>query len=288
MYKVIGADQKEYGPVSTEDLRRWIAEGRANSQTKVKPEGATELQSLGSLPEFASDFAKAGPPSPAPPLPTQAVEAKTSGMAISSLVLGILGLLTCGITALIGLILGIVALVRVRKSQGRLSGSGLAIAGIIVSAVFILLVPVSVALTLPAFAQAKQKAQRVKCANSLKQLALAAQIYANDNKEQFPPASTWCDDIQTIVPASDAFQCPAHPGWRCAYALNAKIGDKKKDEVDPQTVLFFESSEGWNNAGGAELLAPHKHSRHMVNVAFADGTVRGIPRSQLDTLRWEP
>ena len=42
MYKIIGADQKEYGPVSAEQLRLWIAEGRVNGQTSVWPEGATE------------------------------------------------------------------------------------------------------------------------------------------------------------------------------------------------------------------------------------------------------
>ena len=30
MYKIIGADQKEYGPVSIEQLRLWITEGRVD------------------------------------------------------------------------------------------------------------------------------------------------------------------------------------------------------------------------------------------------------------------
>jgi len=43
MYKIIGADGKEYGPIPAEQLREWIAEGRANAQTKVLPEGALSL-----------------------------------------------------------------------------------------------------------------------------------------------------------------------------------------------------------------------------------------------------
>ena len=39
MYKIIGADQKEYGPVSGEQLRQWIAEGRVSGQTMVQSEG---------------------------------------------------------------------------------------------------------------------------------------------------------------------------------------------------------------------------------------------------------
>ena len=37
MYKIIGADGNEYGPITTEQLRQWLAEGRVNAQTKVPP-----------------------------------------------------------------------------------------------------------------------------------------------------------------------------------------------------------------------------------------------------------
>jgi hypothetical protein len=39
MYKIIGADGKEYGPITADQLRAWIVEGRANAQTKVLMEG---------------------------------------------------------------------------------------------------------------------------------------------------------------------------------------------------------------------------------------------------------
>lgn len=68
MYHIIGGDGKEYGPVGLEDLRRWLAEGRVNAQTKARQAGAADWQPLGSLPEFAG--ASAPPPvlqpSPAP------------------------------------------------------------------------------------------------------------------------------------------------------------------------------------------------------------------------------
>ena len=35
MYKIIGADQKEYGPVTAEQMRQWVIEGRVNGQTSV-------------------------------------------------------------------------------------------------------------------------------------------------------------------------------------------------------------------------------------------------------------
>jgi hypothetical protein len=68
MFKIIGADSKEYGPVSTEQIRQWIAEGRANAQTQVKAEGTMEWKPLGSFPEFAASVASGVVPPPAVPV----------------------------------------------------------------------------------------------------------------------------------------------------------------------------------------------------------------------------
>jgi hypothetical protein len=65
MFTIIGADGKEYGPVSADKLREWIASGRANAQTQARRDGETAWSTLGSLPEFASAFA-ARPASPPP------------------------------------------------------------------------------------------------------------------------------------------------------------------------------------------------------------------------------
>jgi len=68
-------------------------------------------------------------PAPAP---------KTSGHAIAGLLVGLGGLCTCGVGGIAGLILSIVALKKIDASRGTLGGRGLAIAGIIASAVCIL------------------------------------------------------------------------------------------------------------------------------------------------------
>ena len=69
MYKIIGADGREYGPVSADQLRRWIAEGRANAQSRVQPVGGTEWKALGEWPEFADV-----------PRPTAAVPPRITGV----------------------------------------------------------------------------------------------------------------------------------------------------------------------------------------------------------------
>lgn len=74
MYKIIGGDQKEYGPATADELRQWIAEGRLNGQSLVKAENATDWQPLSDFTEFfAALHAQAAenvpPPAAAPTAP---------------------------------------------------------------------------------------------------------------------------------------------------------------------------------------------------------------------------
>lgn len=59
MYKIIGGDQKPYGPVPAGTLRQWFAEGRVNGQTQVQAEGAQDWQPLETVAEFSDMFAPA-------------------------------------------------------------------------------------------------------------------------------------------------------------------------------------------------------------------------------------
>ena len=60
MFTIIGGDGKEYGPVSTEQVRGWLASGRANLDTKAKAAGSEDWRRLGDFPEFSG----AMPPPP--------------------------------------------------------------------------------------------------------------------------------------------------------------------------------------------------------------------------------
>ena len=286
MYKVIGADGQEYGPVSADTLRQWIAQGRASAATKVRPENETEWQTLGSLPEFGGDSAVA-PPTPH----TASGPTATSGLAISSLVLGILGLFSCGATALIGLILGIIGLNKIKKSEGRLSGSGLAIAGIVVSGIFLLMLPLFAAMLLPALAKAKAKAQAITCLNNARQVTLGILLYADANTNLCPNAVTWCDDVLAEVGSEQTFRCGATPTEeRSHFAYNANLSGVDLGEVsDPATtVLIIESDGGWNSSGSNNLMRiVPRHARKIV-VGFADGHAEMLTEAQLPGLKWEP
>jgi len=291
-YTIIGADHKQYGSVTTENIGRWIAEGRLNAQSLLKAEGETEFRPLETFPEFADLLAaNAAAALTPPPLPgdAPAAPAKTSGLAITSLVLGILGLFTCGTTALIGLILGIIAMVKIRKSRGALGGGGMALAGVIVSAVFIFMIPIFAALLLPALVRAKQKAQSINCVTNVKQLALALRTYTGDNQNHYPAATNWCNAIQSEVGATNVFHCPADlSGSRCSYAFNVRLSGAEAGKVDPNTVVIFEADGGWNAAGGQEMLLDKSRHAQLVVVGFADGHIEQVRESRLSQLRWNP
>lgn len=98
MYKIIGADGKEYGPVSIDQLKQWMTEGRVNAQTQLLAEGATEWKPLSAYPELQSAPAGAAPITPiAPPSPMGAFATpardQVSGPAIGLIVTAILGCL---------------------------------------------------------------------------------------------------------------------------------------------------------------------------------------------------
>ena len=52
-YKIIGGDQKQYGPITAEELRQWVAEGRLNGESLVLTHDGGTWQHLSTLPEFA-------------------------------------------------------------------------------------------------------------------------------------------------------------------------------------------------------------------------------------------
>jgi len=64
-YFMQGGDGKEYGPVGAEQLRQWVAEGRANGQTQVRLAEGGPYLALGAVPELslATSMASVAKPS---------------------------------------------------------------------------------------------------------------------------------------------------------------------------------------------------------------------------------
>jgi GYF domain 2 len=75
-YKIIGGDGKQYGPVTAEDLRKWIAEGRLSEKSLAQAQGETEWKQLSAFPELADAFAtqSAAPNAPSVAIPDDLLE----------------------------------------------------------------------------------------------------------------------------------------------------------------------------------------------------------------------
>ena len=148
MYKIIGADGREYGPISLEELHQWHTQGRVNAQTRVLVTGEANWKTLADLPEFSAPPASSPTPEPIRPLNTAAprvsgLRPRTNGFAVAGFVSGILSLFSCCCCALLpcplmGLIFSIIALVQISNRPETYNGKGLAIAGLIISGLSLL------------------------------------------------------------------------------------------------------------------------------------------------------
>lgn len=112
-------------------------------------------------------------------------QAKTPGIAITSLVLGILGLACIGpFGAIPAVICGHKARSRIKKSDGTLSGDGIALAGLVIGYVSIGLtfafVPLYAAVAIPSFMRARTTSQANACINNLRQIEAAKDSYAHE------------------------------------------------------------------------------------------------------------
>jgi prepilin-type processing-associated H-X9-DG protein len=290
MYTLIGADGKEYGPVGQELIRQWISEGRLNGQSKVREVGADAWKLLRDIPELVALLIQySPPPPPIPPRPQAA--ARTSRLAIASVILAVLGVPTLGATAVLGLIFGVIALVQIGRSRGALRGFGAALTGTVLSTAFLLVLPLFAAMLLPALFRAKGKAQTIHCMNNLKQVGLAGFMYADDHKT-FPTTTNWCDALTPLLAGAAALKCPeGDKEKQCHYAFNSKLAGLETAMVQApaQTVAFFEcEGGGWNIAGGPELLPKVPRHRNVIVVVFADGHAEAVNPARISQLRWDP
>jgi hypothetical protein len=157
MYRIIGADGREYGPITADQLRAWIAEGRASAQTQALAEGAMQWKPLTEYLEFAPLLARTLPPLAAPgPISITPIP-RTNSMATAAMVMGILSM-TCGCCCyglpfnLLGIIFALVALSQIRNDPRSQQGKGLAITGLVLCLLSFVLAAIALAFGLAASA----------------------------------------------------------------------------------------------------------------------------------------
>ena len=122
-----------------------------------------------------------------------------SGLAVASMVLGILSMvlmiiLVGYLLAPIGLILGIFALVKASKKPNQYGGKGFAIAGIVTSAIVVLLLPIIMAIAIPNLMAARQAANEGSAISTVRSISQSVEGGKIEGKLQ-----TACWNLNTLV-----------------------------------------------------------------------------------------
>ena len=80
--------------------------------------------------------------------------------------------------------------------------------------VVISIIALLIGLLLPSLAAARETARSMQCASKQRQLALAAEIYANESKGKYPPRGTdprWPGQFQRTYQVAEILLCPDDP-----------------------------------------------------------------------------
>lgn len=246
---------------------------------KDNPETAQVCDGCGAALELAD----------AQPAQTQQTGAlKTSPLAIWSLVCSLAGCL-CLLPGIPGLILGIMGLKQVKERPQEYTGSGLAIAGIVVSIVSILGLSIAIlsAILFPTFNASRHKARKYSCLNNMKQLNVSMKMYQSDWDEVYPLAGAWCDSIMPYVKSEERYRCPTKPELRCGYAVSANIAGQPESAITSvaETVSMFESDKGWNAFGVSDAMIQEPRHQQFC-VGYADGHASFVTENGASRLKW--
>jgi hypothetical protein len=137
----VARGESHQGPLGIADLQRMFAAGEIGPSSLVWKDGMPNWLPVSQVPDLqyvatpgapvgsAAGSSPYSTPSPGSHLDPQYQTPRTSGLAIASLVLGLLPL--CGISSLLATIFGAVALSQISRSNGSIIGRGLALAGLI-------------------------------------------------------------------------------------------------------------------------------------------------------------
>lgn len=223
----------------------------------------------------------------------EVVKPKTSRLAIAAFVMGLLSM-TCILwpfLALPAIVCGIVGLVKISKSNGQLKGTGFAVTGLVIPAVLTFILPLFLAIMMPALAKTKMIAQRVVCGTNLKGLSTAMIVYMNDYGDKYPTQDQWCDLLMQEADVSPmSFRCPLDPEGSFSYAINENLYTIEPGKVLPpaQMVAIFEANLGRNGVGGPDdlVLRHDQNQRVGCNIGFADGHVEFVTEDRIADLQW--
>ncbi len=211
-----------------------------------------------------SDF----PTPPTEPMPafTQPThtEPLLTGMAVTTLVLGILGLLMCPLAGIAAVITGIIALSRISSEPHRYGGRGMAIGGLVCGGVSLIVIPVlMIAIMLPALSRARELSKRLVCQSNLRGIGTTMLIYQDEFPGQGVAPLTLFVQSGDIAPQQ--LICPSSGLTTSNYVVLPL-----PPNADGTVVWAYEPASNHGGEGG--------------NVVFADGHASFFRNEEYDRL----
>jgi prepilin-type N-terminal cleavage/methylation domain-containing protein len=154
--------------------------------------------------------------------------------------------------------------------------------------VVIAIIAILASLLLPALSRAKESAYRIKCTNSLKQLALAVKLYAGDFQELFPPRNLvrrWPTLLQDSYKDLSLLICPTdarrgRPGTgNDTNSLALADGAPRSYFINGWNDYFYRTLEAGDFAGYLDGTKP-RSLRESVVMKPSDTIVFGEKQNQ--------
>lgn len=172
------------------------------------PEGATLCPTCGRQ-TAPTEYSVGGlPPMASSPVSGPVTPEKTSGLAIASLIFGLLFLFFP--LSIVAIVFGHISLSQIKKSAGRLGGKGLAIAGLVLGYLGVAIIPlilIIAAIAIPNLLRARIAANEASAVNAVRRISTAQMTY----QSQFP-AVGFAPDLQSL---GGATPCSANPATAC-------------------------------------------------------------------------
>lgn len=129
--------------------------------------------------------------------------------------------------------------------------------------------------------QAAALADQHACEAQLRQLVQAIRMYAASSDDQLPDPGRWLDQVRPHLQDAGVLHCPSDSAAGISYAMNSNLRGMRLREIGnpQQTPLLFESALHTDNPAdaGESWATPARHPQGNL-VAFADGTIRALPR----------
>jgi type II secretory pathway pseudopilin PulG len=186
----VAQNGEKTGPFEREEVLRRLVAGELKGSDLGWHEGLADWEPLSKLipPPIPNPAAQPvfGPATASGTAPI--VAAGSSGMALASMICGILGLLLW-LPCIPAIILGHLSLSAIKKSAGALGGRGMAITGLVTGYLMIAAIPliaILASLAIPAFNQVQIQGNQMKAVNNAKQIVLGMKQYAADHEGKYP------------------------------------------------------------------------------------------------------